>query len=1015
MLTTWVLEGTYMSKLNAGLGLIVALLFILTANVQAAVIYVPDDYPTIQQAVDAANAGDTIIVRDGTYVENVDVNKRLTIRSENGSGNCIVQAANSGDDVFHVTADWVNISGFTIRGAVNYPGAGIYIGANNCNITDNEISGNYRGIYLCNSNNNQIANNEISGSLDRAILLYNSSNNQLTSNEISRNFDGIDLFYDSNNNRIANNEISGNYRGIYLCNSNNNQIANNEISGNEEDGIGLSDFSNNNQIINNEISENGEFGIYLDYSNDNQIYLNNFVDNDQNVYSYNSINVWNSTQPITYYYNSQQFTNYLGNYWDNYEGNDTDGDGIGDTPYRIDYNNVDYHPLISPKDNYKLERFVISGVLEVSDLINDMGEVDTAPISNVIYSKNGITIWEVTPSLDPTRYFLTGLKFYAMLDENDSKLSILIDGEKSQSLRGLIPSLHGVENRNLDSIDTADECHQIYPYNITKTLIYSILEEVFEDLKSKSVISSGSFLNRTPVYRSNFTDRVFIFGYSIMAGEYDCNRFHNWPWGDGDDECKYVPNLYCCEYSDGTVEVTFNFDMSNPKYYYMYGRITNDNREETKFIYNNDTWLHQVNYGWKYDVRYGSSSFPSQIVLWGHKTWSQIGLWVWSAIVADSVNVTGSLYGVGSTTVDRSEEPDVFVLINLTKVALTWLPIENEAPIVNFTYSPENPVVNQTVIFNASSSYDPDGYIVSYEWDFGDGNVTNTTSPTIAHAYSSAGDYLVTLTVIDDMGYTNSTSKTISVQPAQAPTPTPTPTPTAPARGAGGGGYVIYEVPAPTPVSPISTPTPIQTPKPTPKPVPTQMTLAQILEQLKHIPTLEEVRIEVVKEVEESEGTKTIANKTLWIKIRYETTIQKVIVRFDNVTVPGYRVIHNVTVLESNARNAILRILLEISKDIAYSVDQMILPPNVKVIQREPIVGVDIVEPTKGKNATLDVIVLTKVDENEFLKGITIKHIVVPKTTPTAATGYPTTAIIGIVIASIVVVSVGFYVLRRAS
>lgn len=43
-------------------------------------IYVPDSYPTIQAAVDAASPGDTIIVRDGTYRENIDVNKRLTIK-----------------------------------------------------------------------------------------------------------------------------------------------------------------------------------------------------------------------------------------------------------------------------------------------------------------------------------------------------------------------------------------------------------------------------------------------------------------------------------------------------------------------------------------------------------------------------------------------------------------------------------------------------------------------------------------------------------------------------------------------------------------------------------------------------------------------------------------------------------------------------------------------------------------------------------------------------------------------
>jgi pectin methylesterase-like acyl-CoA thioesterase len=59
----------------------------------AATIYVPDDYSTIQAAVDAANACDIVIVRDGTYrySKNVVVRKPLTVRSENESANCVVQ------------------------------------------------------------------------------------------------------------------------------------------------------------------------------------------------------------------------------------------------------------------------------------------------------------------------------------------------------------------------------------------------------------------------------------------------------------------------------------------------------------------------------------------------------------------------------------------------------------------------------------------------------------------------------------------------------------------------------------------------------------------------------------------------------------------------------------------------------------------------------------------------------------------------------------------------------------
>ena len=88
---------------------------------------------------------------------------------------------------------------------------------------------------------------------------------------------------------------------------------------------------------------------------------------------------------------------------------------------------------------------------------------------------------------------------------------------------------------------------------------------------------------------------------------------------------------------------------------------------------------------------------------------------------------------------------------------------ENQPPIASFTYLPENPSVNQTITFNASSSHDPDGTIVSYEWDFGDGNVTKTREEIINHSYSEAGRYTVNLTVTDNDCLTNSITKNVLV------------------------------------------------------------------------------------------------------------------------------------------------------------------------------------------------------------------------------------------------------------
>jgi PKD repeat protein len=86
-----------------------------------------------------------------------------------------------------------------------------------------------------------------------------------------------------------------------------------------------------------------------------------------------------------------------------------------------------------------------------------------------------------------------------------------------------------------------------------------------------------------------------------------------------------------------------------------------------------------------------------------------------------------------------------------------------QPPVVSFTFTPTYPEVNQIVTFDASASYDPDGNIVSYTWNFGDSNVTTTSNPIITHKYASYGDYLVKLTVTDNDGLTDQTEATIHV------------------------------------------------------------------------------------------------------------------------------------------------------------------------------------------------------------------------------------------------------------
>jgi len=86
----------------------------------------------------------------------------------------------------------------------------------------------------------------------------------------------------------------------------------------------------------------------------------------------------------------------------------------------------------------------------------------------------------------------------------------------------------------------------------------------------------------------------------------------------------------------------------------------------------------------------------------------------------------------------------------------TFLPEQNQPPTARFEFQPENPVINQEVIFDASSSSDPDGNILNYIWNFGDNNSTTTDSATTTHSYPTSSQFTVSLTVLDNQGASSS-------------------------------------------------------------------------------------------------------------------------------------------------------------------------------------------------------------------------------------------------------------------
>jgi len=239
----------------------------------------------IQDAIDAAEEGDTIHVAEGTYYEKVVIDKGLTLKGA-GSENTIIHRKWSGD-VVTITADLVNISGFTVSGAEggsSYP-YGLRLEGNYSHIFDNVFRNNSKtAMILQDSNHNFIMNNTYIGyGSSTGIYVGTSNYNNISGNSCDNFFYGIYVSY-SHNNILSLNNCTNNNQGIHISRSSFNEISNNTLSNNigTEDrsdyGMGIKLYINaeSNVIVNNTIQDNLR-GIFVQESANNNTALNNII------------------------------------------------------------------------------------------------------------------------------------------------------------------------------------------------------------------------------------------------------------------------------------------------------------------------------------------------------------------------------------------------------------------------------------------------------------------------------------------------------------------------------------------------------------------------------------------------------------------------------------------------------------------------------------------------------------------------------------------------------------------
>ncbi len=257
-------------------------------------------FTSIQQAINNVSNGSIIYLSNGTYTEQITINKSITLIGENSNNSILTSNAST---VIIITADNVHINNLSIQGNTDQ---------------------HQQGINIYHSQNILISNNNFRSFTNQSINIGNESHLvTIENNSFTKNKNAISIY------------------------GRQNQISYNEFINNTNNGIILYSDARDNQIDHNTFLNNPEYGLHIRSNAKNTtIYLNNFMD----------IFDAKNKGKQTIWYNE---TLKMGNYWERYHGKDVNNDGIGDQSYTVsgDNNITDPYPLMYPvqthtKNNY---------------------------------------------------------------------------------------------------------------------------------------------------------------------------------------------------------------------------------------------------------------------------------------------------------------------------------------------------------------------------------------------------------------------------------------------------------------------------------------------------------------------------------------------------------------------------------------------------------------------------------------------------------------------------------------
>jgi len=257
-------------------------------------IWVPDNFTTIQEAINNASYGDTIFVRAGTYCEHVTIDKSISLIGEDRSTTVI--DGRGGEAVVSVAENNVNLTGFTIQNGfygikIKYFGSaiisenyitdnnfiGIYLYFSHMNVfSENNVTGNDYGVWLVHSGNNTFKSNNIVDNKWQALIVEGNNLGDFIQNmDTSNKVNGKPVYYWVNE---RNRTVPYDAGYIAAVNSTNITIRNLTI---EKSGQGVLLAGTTNSIVERTILTKNRYGIYLCCSRNITINKNNITNNNQ--------------------------------------------------------------------------------------------------------------------------------------------------------------------------------------------------------------------------------------------------------------------------------------------------------------------------------------------------------------------------------------------------------------------------------------------------------------------------------------------------------------------------------------------------------------------------------------------------------------------------------------------------------------------------------------------------------------------------------------------------------------